>query len=67
MSFIGGTTNKVRIGSIQEAWYTEILVAVITTVGVPVEETLAGIGIKSRKVLIYMECGVEASWVSSLG
>ena len=54
MRLIGGTTNK------------EILVAVINTVGLPVEEALDDIGMKSKKVGIHTECDIEASWVRSL-
>ena len=36
--FIGIVTKQVRTGNIQGAWDTEILVDVITTMGVPVEE-----------------------------
>ena len=38
MRFIGIVTKQVRTGNIQGAWDTEILVDVITTMGVPVEE-----------------------------
>ena len=65
--FIVSLTRKVITVLIQESWYPEILVALITMVGVPVEDYLAGIGIKSRKVVICIECGDESSWVRSLG
>ena len=35
----------------------------ITTVGVPVEEDLDDIGMKSRKVVINMDCDGKESWV----
>ena len=38
--FLGGPSKQVRTGNIQGAWYTYILVAVIMSVGVPVEEAL---------------------------
>ena len=38
-----------------------------TTVDVPVEESLADIGMKVINVVIHMECGGELSWVNSLG
>ena len=36
-------------------------------VGVPVEEDLADIGIKSRNMVIHTKCGGKESWVRSLG
>ena len=54
--FIGGPTNQRRTGNIQGAWDPEILVAVITMVGVPVEEALVDIVMNSRKVMIHLEC-----------
>ena len=56
MRFIGGTTNQEINGNNQGAWDPEIYIAVITTVGVPVEEALVDIGIKYRNALINMEC-----------
>ena len=53
VKFIGITTNQGITGNIQGDWYPE-LVAVITTVGVPVEEDLAYIGMKSRNVVIHL-------------
>ena len=41
-------------------------VAVITTLGVPVEEALDDIVTNSRNVVIHMECDGEVSWVNSL-
>ena len=38
-----------------------------TTVGIPVEEDLADIGMKTINVVINMECDGEAYWVKSLG
>ena len=54
MKYIGITTNQGITVNIQGAWYPEISVAVITTVGVPVEEDLAYIGMKSRNVVIRL-------------
>ena len=67
MRFIGGLTRQGRTVSIHGAWEPEISVAVITTVGVPVEEALDDIGMKSINVVINMECDGEAYWVKSLG
>ena len=36
--FIGSTQRQARTGSIQVSWDPEILLAVITTVGVPVDD-----------------------------
>ena len=64
--FIGGASNKVIIGNIKGSWDPEILVAVITTVGIPMEDSLADIGIKSRNMMIRLECAGKAYWVRSL-
>ena len=58
---ISATKKQGIICSIRGAWDPEILVAVITTVGVPVEEALADIVMKAKKLVIHMECDVEAS------
>ena len=65
--FIGIPTSQLRTGSIQGSWEPEIPVAVITTVGMPVEDDFDYIGIKNRNVVIHMECGGEPSWLKSLG
>ena len=54
MKYIGITTNQGITVNIQGAWYPEISVAVITTVGVPVEEDLADIGIKNINVVVCL-------------
>ena len=54
--FIGGPTNHGRTGNIKVYWYQQISVAVITTVGVPVDENFSGNLMKSRKLVIHMEC-----------
>ena len=54
--FIGGNTKQGRTGNIQRDWHPERLVAVINTMGVLVEEALADIVMKDRKVVINMEC-----------
>ena len=48
MRFIGGPTRHKITGSIQGSWDPEISVAVITTVGIPVEEDLADIRMNHR-------------------
>ena len=67
MRYIDVPKNMGITGSIQVSCYPQTLVAVITTVVVPVGEDLADIGIKARKVVIHTECDGEAYWVSSLG
>ena len=64
--FIDGPTSKVITGIVQGAWYPEILVAVINSVGVPVEDYLDDIGIYSRKLVIRMDCDGESNWVRSI-
>ena len=64
--FIGGTTSHGRTVSIHVSWYPEKSVSVITTVGVPAEQSLAYIGMKTKNVVIHMNCDGEALWVKSL-
>ena len=59
--------NAGRTGSIQGSSDPERSVAVITTVGIPVEGKLAGIGMETINLVIHMECDGEASWVKPLG
>ena len=65
--FIGGLTRHGRKGNIQGSWDPERSVYVISTVGILVEEALASIRIRTRNVVIHMECDGEASWVKPLG
>ena len=65
--FIGGHSKKVKTGKIQGYLELEILVAVITTVGVPVEEALNDIGMKANKVVINIKYDDKAPWVRSIG
>ena len=65
--FIGCPARKGRTVSIQGSWDPERSVAVITTVGIPMEGALADIGMETRNLVIHMECDGEASWVKSLG
>ena len=65
--FIGGPTRQGIKLSMQGSWDPERSVPVIAMVGIPVEEALADIGMKTRILVIHMECGGEASWVKSLG
>ena len=59
---MGGTIRNGIIGSKQVSWDPEISVYMITTVGIPLEEALVDIGMKSRYVVIHMECDGEAYW-----
>ena len=56
VGFIVGPTRHGRTGRTQVSWDTERLVVMITTVGVLVEEYLDDIGMKTRKLVIHMEC-----------
>ena len=58
--FIGGPTRQGITGSIKVDWDTEIL-AVITKVGVTVEEALDEIVMKSINVVFNIEFYDEAS------
>ena len=59
--FIGGPKIHIRIVSIEGSWDIERLVAVITTVVVPVEGGFDDIGMKSIRVVIRIEWDGEAS------
>ena len=65
--FISGPTRHGRTGIIQGSWDPERSVPVIATVGIPVEEDLVDIVMKTRNVVIHMECDGEASWVKLIG
>ena len=58
--FICGPIRQRRKSSTQGDWGPEILVSVITTVGIPLEEDFAGIVMKSRNVVIHMDFDDEA-------
>ena len=59
--FIDVPIKQVRTGNVQGDWCLEISVAAITTAGVPVEEALVGILMKSIKLVINLECDGKAS------
>ena len=65
--FIGVPTKHKITGNIQRAWYPEILVDVITTVGVLVEEALSDIGMNTRRAVIRLEYYFEETWINSVG
>ena len=50
--FTGVPTNQGRTGNIHLAWDTEIPVAVIMTMCIPVEEAMWNIGMNIRRSLI---------------
>ena len=54
--FIGAPPRQVITETIQVVWDSEISVAMITMVGLPVEEALADIGMKAINVVIHMKC-----------
>ena len=47
--FIGGPSNQVRTDNIHVAWGSSISVAVVTAVGVPIEEAFSDIGMNARR------------------
>ena len=57
--FIGKPPNNKITGIIQGAWDVEASVAVITTVGVLMEEAFPDIGMNSRRAAVYLECDFE--------
>ena len=61
--FIDVPTRQGRTDGIQGDWDPEILVYVITTEGVPVEEALADIGMNSIVVMIRLDCNEKSYWV----
>ena len=54
--FIGAPRRQGRTGIIQGSWDPEISLSVITTVWIPVEEALVDIGMKTKNLVIHMEC-----------
>ena len=54
--FIGGIQNQERTCNIQGVWDPERWLSMITTVGVPVEEDMDDIEIKSKDMVIHLEC-----------
>ena len=59
--FIGGPTSKLITGIIKGSWDLERSLYVINMVGIPVEESLAYIVMKTINVVIHMVCDGEAS------
>ena len=63
MKVIVFPTRKERTDNIQEAWDPEILVSVITTVGVPVDEALSDIVMNARIEVIHLEYSCEEACI----
>ena len=53
--FIGAPPKQGITGNIQGEWDPDILVAVITEVGVPADEALSDIGMDDRRSVINLE------------
>ena len=59
MSFICGPAKQVITGNMQREWDTYILVAVIMSMGVPVEEVLLYIVMNAKRSVTNLECDGE--------
>ena len=59
MSFIGVPSKQGITGNIHGVWDPDRSVAVVTSVVVPVEESLPGIGVNSRRAVVNLECDGE--------
>ena len=66
LKLVGEPTKQVIQVKIQRSWHPNILVAVVTDVGVPVEDALLDIGMDARRVIIRLEYNCEESWIKSL-
>ena len=66
VGFIGGPSKQVRKENIQGEWDPGISVAVVTAMGVPVEEALSGILMNDSKVVIHLECDGKKEFLKSL-
>ena len=55
LSFLGTTTKKVITGNMKVAWDPEILVEVVTEVGVTSVESLSDIGINAINEVVGLE------------
>ena len=62
MRFVDGTKNQGGEDNIHEARELEIFVAVVTALGLSMQEALVYIGINDRFVLVFMECDYETVW-----
>ena len=64
LKFAGGPTNQGRTGNMQGDWYPDRSLAVVTDVGVPVEEDLSNIIINTRRELVNLEYDCEEAWIN---
>ena len=64
--FIVLPSKQVITGNIQGLWDLDRSVAVVTAVGVPVEESLADVGMNYRRAEILLECDCEEDSLNSL-
>ena len=53
LSFFGDPTNMERTGNIQGAWDPYILLAMVTSMSVLMEEVLSDIGMNARRAVIF--------------
>ena len=59
LKFVGRPTNYRRTGNVKGSCDPEILVEVVMTVVISVEEYLAYIGMNNRKVVVNLGCDSE--------
>ena len=65
--FVGYPTNRVITGNMSGDWDPELLVAMFTAVGLPLEEALADVGTNSRRVMFRLDRDCKVDFISSLG
>ena len=66
LNFTCGPTNQRITGNIWGSWDPDRSVAVVTAVGVPVEELLSDIVMNARIAVINLECDCEEAWIKPL-
>ena len=66
VGFIVGPSKQVITGNIQGYWDPYRSVAVVTAVGVPVQEELSYIGMNSKREVIHLEFYCDKDWLNSL-
>ena len=64
--FISVPSKQGRKGNIQGAWDPDRSMAVITAMGVLVEEVFSDIGMNSRRSVINLECDDWEEWINSI-
>ena len=60
--FIGGPSRQGISGNIQGDWDPDISVALVTVMGVTLEEVLSDIGMNVRRSVIHLEFDCEEDW-----